>query len=474
MAESITLIIHGWSDCSNSFIHMKERLQERGVGTVDTILYGDYQSRADNITFNDVVDGLNQQMIEKGILNRDGTGNAEINVVVHSTGGLVIRHWIWRYYAGRIDQCPVKRLVMLAPANFGSPLAHRGKSFLGRLVKGRWKIGDFLEVGRRLLDGLELASPYQWTLAHRDIFSYGGDCFNPDHIKLTILTGMEDYGGIRGWVNKPGTDGTVVISGTTLNSVKLKVDFSDPNTPHTWEQIETADDFAFGVLPGIDHGSIVGEFEKKSGQVIDRTIEALTVSTAAQFREHQKRCKKITDTAYRTHIKQDVDTYGRFQQFIIRAIDDHGEPVNDYTLEFDIYQAGKEESGLLPDNKYFNIKERSLSEKFQSEMLGQIHTHTKESSYRRLLVNVDRLNNLIEHTKQEIGDFVLVMNLFVPEVDEGIYYDVQSLQKVVIFRSDNEGNSSHLPTLFYGNTTTLLEIKVNRKTSYVSIRKDPL
>src|SRR6056297_3846219 len=153
-----TLIIHGWSDCSSSFVAVKKQLQKHGIGDVDTILYGDYQSREDNITFNDVIDGLNDQMIEKGLIEPNGKKKADLNIVVHSTGGLVIRHWIYNYYADRIDECPVKRILMLAPANFGSPLAHRGKSFLGRLVKGRWKVGDLLEVGRNLLDGLELGS----------------------------------------------------------------------------------------------------------------------------------------------------------------------------------------------------------------------------------------------------------------------------------------------------------------------------
>lgn len=473
MSEPITLIIHGWSDCSNSFVHMKQRLQDRGVGTIDTILYGDYESRADNITFNDVVDGLNQQMIEKGLINKDGSKITDLNVVVHSTGGLVIRHWIWRYYADKIDLCPVRRLVMLAPANFGSPLAHRGKSFLGRLVKGRWKIGDFLEVGRRLLDGLELASPYQWELAHRDIFCDGECCYNRDNIRLTILTGMEDYGGIRGWVNKPGTDGTIVIAGTTLNSVKLRIDFSSSDAPHQWEEFKTSDDFAFGVLPNIDHGSIVGEFEKDAGRVIDLTVQALTISSAEDFGKYKSKCKKITDAAYDAFIAKDIDKYGRFQQFIIHAIDDHDQPVTDYTIEFDIYQSEKAEDKLLPGQKYFNQKEQAFSEKFQREIMHQVHTHSKDSSYRRLLVNIDRLQQLIEQTEEELRKFVLVMNIYVPEVDEGIYYDLDSLQKVVVYNSDESNGKNGLPSLFYANTTTLLELRVNRKTSYVRISKNP-
>ena len=472
MTDPITLIIHGWSDCSNSFVHMKKRLKEHGVGTVDTILYGDYESRADNITFNDVVDGLNEQMIDKGLIERDGSPKSELNIVVHSTGGLVIRHWIWRYYNDRIDECPIKRIVMLAPANFGSPLAHRGKSFLGRLVKGRWKIGDFLQVGRRLLDGLELASPYQWELAHRDILCDSECYYSRDKIQLTILTGMEDYSGIRGWVNKPGTDGTVVIAGTTLNTIKLKVDFSDPDTPHEWQEIKTADDFAFGVLPRIDHGSIVSEFEKDAGRVIDLTVEALTISSAGEFERYKNKCRNITDSAYSAFATQNPDKYGRFQQFIIHAIDDHGAPVTDYTIEFEIYQSEKAECGLLSGQKYFNQKEQEFSKNFQREIMGQIHTHSKDSSFRRLLVNLDRLEKLISKTKEEVGSFVLVMNLFVPELDRGIYYDLDSLQKVVVYDS-GEDEKTDLPSLFYANTTTLLELEVNRKTSYVRIGKEP-
>lgn len=167
-----TVILHGWSDCSDSFVEMRKFLSKAGVTPISEIYYADYESREDHITFDDVIDGLNDEFHRRGFITRDGRKKRDLNVVVHSTGGLVIRHWIHQHYqrnSDRLDDCPVKRLVMLAPANFGSPLAHRGKSFLGSLFKGRWKIGDLLEVGRHMLDGLELASPYQWELAHRDL-----------------------------------------------------------------------------------------------------------------------------------------------------------------------------------------------------------------------------------------------------------------------------------------------------------------
>lgn len=452
---------------------MKAMLQKKGVGDVDTILYGDYQSREDNITFNDVIDGLNDQMIERDLIDADGRKKVDLNVIVHSTGGLVIRHWIWRYYAHRIDDCPVKRIVMLAPANFGSPLAHRGKSFLGRLVKGRWKVGDLLEVGRQLLNGLELASPYQWELAHRDLLSNSSCYYSRDQIQLTVLSGIEDYTGMQGWVNKPGTDGTIVISGATLNSVKLKLDFSDPNTPHKWDEVHTKKDFGFGVLPDLDHGSIVSRFEDESSDVVRLTVQALKAGSPDDFDQLKKELRKTTDETYQDQMKSDEVKYSKYQQFLIHAIDDHGTPVPDFTFEFEIYKANKAEAGLISSRSYFNNLERLFSDRFQSLLLNQVHTHSQDSSYRRLLVNISELQKLIEETKEKLGNFVLIMKIYVPEIDKGIYYDVDSLQNIVIYRTDEDHTNDDIPTLFYANTTTLLELHVNRKTKYVRIAKQP-
>jgi len=471
MADTYTLIIHGWSDCSGSFVEMKKRFEEREIGNVETILYADYQSREDNIMFNDVIDGLNQQMIELGIIQKDGSSDYDINIIVHSTGGLVVRHWIWRYYNERLDICPVKRIVMLAPANFGSPLAHRGKSFLGRLVKGRWKVGDFLEVGRRLLDGLELASPYQWELAHRDLFYPQETFYQRDRIQLTILTGIEDYSGIRGWVNKPGTDGTIVIAGSSVDSVKLNLDFSDPDSPYSWQKTKTANDYAFGVLNGLDHGTISSEFEKKEAEIIDLTAEALTISSPEQFSMFKDKIAEITKATYLDNAGRRKNKYSRYQQFIIHANDDHGEGIRDFTIEFYVYKSTKEDQRLIGRERYFNQTEQSLSEEFHRVFTREFHTHSKDSSYRRLLVNMTDMRELIEKAKMQLGPFVLSMKIFVPAIDKGIYYDLDSLQNVVIYHSENEDEGG-TPMLFYSNTTTLIELKVNRQTSYVRISKE--
>jgi len=44
-------------------------------------------------------------------------------------------------------------------------------------------------------------------------------------------------------------------------------------------------------------------------------------------------------------------------------------------------------------------------------------------------------------TRTSLGDFVLVMKIYSPEIDKGIYYDVDSLQNIVIHRSDSDKKS---------------------------------
>lgn len=465
----ITLIIHGWSDCSKSFQDLKDFLVAQGVGTTKTIFYADYESREDNITFNDVVDGLHQELIKQGIIDRDGKKLKNINVIVHSTGGLVIRHWLWRYYFqfGCVSSdCPVRRIVMLAPANFGSPLAHRGKSLLGAFVKGRWKVGDLLEVGRQLLNGLELASPYQWALAHRDLLA-PEPWYHPNAIQLTILVGIQDYEGLRGLVNAPGTDGTVTIAGTPLNTVKFLLDFSKKSQgKKTFEWMEIRDHcrFAFGVLPGLNHGSIVQAIPTaRNGKILREVLlQALTTGARQGFEDDFEalidHLKAVTAETYAATRKP------KYQQFIIRAVDDHDAPVRDYTLAFSVCekQSGKPLAGPL----------ELFSAEVHKMMVDGIHTHSEDSSYRRLHVNVDAVQEQLKKAEDAAGKPVMLcLNMFIPAVDRGIYYDNDNLRQIVLF--DPTAPKGDYPSFLYPNTTTLLEMKVSRDTSYVTVSTEP-
>ncbi len=479
MADT-TLILHGWSDCSDSFRSLETLLVDEGVGEVESIYYADYESREDAITYEDVVGGLDDELRRRGLLDERGRGS--FDVVVHSTGGLVIRHWIWRYYGHRIEECPVENLVMLAPANFGSPLAHRGKSLLGRVFGGRWKIGDMLEVGRRLLDGLELGSAYQWKLAHRDLL--GPEPFyGARRVRLTVLVGLTDYRGLRGWPEKPGTDGAVVIAGTPLDPVKLGLDFCSAAEPRRWRRDTAHGEFAFGTLPGHDHGSIVEAFGTKpdgAGEGRDRSgrndgavrklvLSALRVDSAGEFERHRDRVR-----AARASAPEDGSAPTRWQQFLFHAVDDQDQPVRDFTLEFFVHCRGREtrlgetRRRSRHGPRMLTQRERELSNEANRLMTAHFHTYSRDASYRRGLVDVPGLEDLIP------DEHVLAMRMYVPEVEDGIYYDTDTLRDVIVHDpAAEDGASDCSPSFLHPGTTTLVQLHVDRVTDYVTVGVRP-
>ena len=468
MADT-TLILHGWSDCSASFRALESFLVDEGVGDVESIYFADYESREDAITYEDVVGGLDDELRRRGLVDERGRGS--FDVVVHSTGGLVIRHWIWRYYDDRIDECPVENLVMLAPANFGSPLAHRGKSLLGRVFGGRWKIGDMLEVGRKLLDGLELGSAHQWELAHRDLL--GPEPFyDADRVRLTVLVGTGDYSGLRGWVEKPGTDGAVVIAGTPLNSAKLRLEFCDTGTPRRWRRDTAHGDFAFGTLRGHDHGSVVEAFgpgdgdrpRRDDGAVRRLVLSALRVDSAAAFERHRERVREVREASLASAPESGARA-ARWQQYLFRAVDDQDQPVRDFTLEFFVHRRGRETGigetrrGSPHGPRMLTRRERELSGKADRLMTAHFHAYSRDPSYRRALVDVAAMEALLPE------DHVLAMRMYVPRVEDGIYYDTENLRDVVVHDPAAEGG----PRFFRPDTTTLVELCVDRVTDYVTV-----
>ena len=160
------LVIHGWSDDSGSFKPLGNKLRSAGFDALDVWL-ADYVSMDDDVTVTDAAKRMEEVI---GALVAVGTIAAPFDMVVHSTGGLVARNWLVMFDCARKARW-LKRLVMLAPANYGSALAAKGKSFIGRVTKG---ISNGFSTGTQMLNALELGSPFQWGLALSDVLGTEG------------------------------------------------------------------------------------------------------------------------------------------------------------------------------------------------------------------------------------------------------------------------------------------------------------
>src|SRR5215471_5930666 len=104
-------IIHGWSDSSASFGDLRDFLEANGYSAHEVWL-ADYVSMEDDVRIEDAAKGMHQ-VITSLIASNDLADSFDL--IVHSTGGLLARQWIISNYPDGA-RCPVKRLVMLAPA----------------------------------------------------------------------------------------------------------------------------------------------------------------------------------------------------------------------------------------------------------------------------------------------------------------------------------------------------------------------
>lgn len=376
------VIIHGWSDTSRSFGRLgRELVREGVVPGVTHVRLGDYISLDDDITFDDLAVALEKAWRDEGL----PTGARSVDVLVHSTGALVVRHWMTMHY--KPTTSPVRRFLMLAPANFGSPLAHKGRSFIGRIVKG-FKSEKPFQTGTHILNGLELASPFAWELALRDRFS-SDRWYGPGRALATVLVGTSGYSGISGAANQPGTDGTVRVATANLNASYFRFDFRHPR-PQPGEEPppgkllppqEPNGLAAFARIPEENHGTIA--FKDGGPENVDTrglVRQALQV-TDADFPAFAERLAVYSDLA-RADV-DDWDTYRHgFQDTVVRLSDDFGKPVDDYFLEV----FAKRDDGR-PDDE--------VTCRIQEEVVQTVHVNDLDPSRRSLHLNATALRTIL-------------------------------------------------------------------------------
>ena len=437
MPRNPIVLIHGYSDDGASFKAWERILAERGYD-VAMIHACSYRSLTNEVTIKDIAEGFDRALRIRAGLDQDQPFDA----IVHSTGMLVIRSWLTAY-AGRRER--LKHLIGLAPATFGSPLAHKGRSWLGALFKGNRHLGpDFLEAGDRVLDELELASRFTWDLAHLDLLGdetfYGPTRRTP---YVFIFCGNQSYGGLRQFFDEPGSDGTVRWASCPLNTRKIILDLTrDPEREGSENRISIADwkntDIPLISIDGKNHGTILSDPGDDLADLVDG---ALNVSSAATFDQWIGDATKKTQRAR--------DRIDEWQQFVVRAVDERGDPISDYNLQ--LFRRG---SGAAGDD---NIHQFDLD----------VHTYKGDSSLRCF------------HVKLADLDYRKLPNLWVRVIASSgsqlVGYQGYGSEKLpdspVLNREakwDATLDISSLPSdtgirFFYPFTTTLIELQLNRE-----------
>ncbi len=362
------IILHGWSDNSASFRPLAKWLQGQGFQVVD-IWLGDYISMHDKLKIEDIGFAFQRALDANGIPQT----RYSFDLIIHSTGALVAREYLRQVCTladGTRDaqRTPIRHLAMLAPANFGSPLAGLGKSVIGRILKG-WRWDDLKhagESGQRILEALELASPYSFRLGLDDLFDPTFPVLSSKNTITTVLVGTAPYDGNRKIMHEAGSDGTVRVATANLNATYLSVDFADPANPVVSARPRTSGDIAFAVFDR-NHGTITqppGNNLPQEQEWTDILLRALNV-TAAGYAGHVTACAQQTDALYSAREAADPN-FHRYMHVVFHVHDQFGAPVPDYVIDF--FQRVDPK-----DHAYRAI---------QGDILEKVNTHSVDSSYR--------------------------------------------------------------------------------------------
>jgi pimeloyl-ACP methyl ester carboxylesterase len=338
------IIVHGWSDSSKSFEALAQKLIANGFHVKDLWL-GDYISKDDTVSISDIAKRMEEVLQSDKFLLPGQTFDA----VVHSTGGLVVRHWLTMFDRGRGR---LKRLVMLAPANFGSGLAVMGKSMLGRITKG---FDNWLQTGTEILNSLELGSPYQWQLANQDLFESAHGLASSSNAPIYdeagclpfVLTGTKGYSSLlRRALNEDGADGTVRAASANLSAYGLTLDFSNDSGlvgAEVWTRQGKHERFAFRILPREDHSSIVTGESADTFTLIKKSLDCPMSN---------KEYKKLVDewlVANEAVFHRDDAPNRHYFQLNTFVVDDQGNHVPDHFIEFIGEKNTKENNDMALD-----------------------------------------------------------------------------------------------------------------------------
>lgn len=473
------LIVHGWSDNADSFQPLKKWLIAHGRQPTDIFL-SNYESMQDDVTFDDLAAGLQARLETLVEAKKIKLEPFSFDVIVHSTGGPVVRHWLHYYLtevlkgnpnANPMSQCPIQRLIMLAPANFGSRLAAEGKTPLAKLFKGGVSHG--FETGTLILNGLELGSPDLWKMAHDDLFSDRAfyPCVPGNGPFVFILSGTATYGNLKGFVahgaNEDGSDGTVRASAASLDSIKIELDFRQAQGTLSMRR-QLNQPFAFKLVAGKNHSGIVPrDANYPSHPTFAILTECFAINDAPGYQQLGDKfaAENVAFYANQATVATDSRVHA-YQQFVMHLIDEMGNDVRDYRVDFHVIDRTITVSSLDDANLAKLQRYQDLTERLQKNVIVDVEPHGVNPSYRTFFINIDALRELqaeIDRRNKAGGEEIYIaMNLDAIGPTANLTYNTDKLGYIRIPTNFSTNVAGRNANFFHANTTTLVEITISR------------
>lgn len=351
----IVVLVHGWSVRStDTYGELPARLRSEARQHADPDLDVRNVWLSKYISFHNEVRLEDISRAFEAALRRelgDELGKRRVAIITHSTGGPVVRDWMQRFYLASGKRVPISHLIMLAPANFGSPLAQLGRSKLARLKT--WFNG--IEPGTGVLDWLELASPE--SLALNLAWRQSAAKLVKQGVYTFVLTGAsidhQLYDFVNSYTGELDSDGVVRVADANLNfrhvilhqspPANSKAQMLDMRVVHE----DSLENIPLAILAGRSHsGEHMGILRSIRNQrdehpTVDALLACLRVRSAREYRAQRRDFDEQNQRVLEQQRVEVRDLPGPFDrtrikdpcsQLIFRVRDHEGHAVSDFEL----------------------------------------------------------------------------------------------------------------------------------------------
>ncbi len=337
MPERVFLV-HGWSvDSTTTYAALHHQLDKFSpIGQhrektfeLEEIYLGQYVSLDDDVEVRDLSRGMDSALTDR---LRNGW-DTPFHIITHSTGALVVRHWLTHHYVDqKVSQKPLTNVIFLAGPQFGSRLAHHGRSMVAEAFKGG-------PTGDRILNALELGSEFSWQAADEWLDQTN---WEDKGVLLYCLTGDRVPRGLKDRVAakilpahyEDGSDQVIRVPAGNLNFRRYVIDFASSRRPPLREVKGIAFGSLWRYLHSGDRHGILGSIGKRTSpaahQALRLILECLQVDRdKRRGRQSYGRMRRLlTDATTETTTKR----RGPFAQLDFRFRDHEGHPVDDYKI----------------------------------------------------------------------------------------------------------------------------------------------
>jgi hypothetical protein len=361
------VFVHGWSVTSTStYGGLPDALRTRAAAAGSTLRILDihlskYVTFDDAVSMDDIVRAFDHAL--RGLALPDG----HFDCITHSTGGPVVMAWRRAQRERPTLYAPshLGRLVMLAPAHFGSALAKLGKSAVGRLKA--WF--DGVEPGQRILNWLELGSPE--SVAQNLDVVHGSDPVASGTYLFCLIGDRPDrslYDVINSYTGEDGSDGVVRLAAANLNATHCVLAQAGASATLSMT-LTRAPRTAFKMLSGLSHSGTkqgIMASQPPSPITIESIMRCLAVDSAAAYsaictafaNENAQRDTQRVELEPAL-FKPRVHIHDPRSLMIFRLIDDRGEPLSN--AQFQLTAGPEASADHLPEGFMIDRQANSRS-----------------------------------------------------------------------------------------------------------------